>query len=65
MKLAITIVLFALLCFAFIEEGEGLDLVCALGGALACEINCVTSTGHFAGKCNEDEDCICEAPSPE
>jgi hypothetical protein len=38
---------------------QGSELICLLGGNLACEINCLQVTGHFLGKCNKDNDCIC------
>jgi hypothetical protein len=43
----------------------GTELVCVLGGKLACEINCLTSTGQFTGDCNKDNDCICEPDETE
>lgn len=44
---------------------QGTELVCVLGGDLACEINCLSHTGHFAGKCNKNQDCICAYPVDE
>lgn len=58
MKLVIVAVLIAVFSLAY-SGVEGSELVCLLGGQLACEINCLSSTGHFAGACDKENNCIC------
>jgi len=35
------------------------DLVCKLGGDLACKLQCLTVSGSYKGYCNENKDCTC------
>lgn len=55
MKLAIFLVLFTVVSFAFIVRGA--DLVCHMG-EFACKVNCLAS-GHTHGGCDENGDCAC------
>jgi hypothetical protein len=40
----------------------GTELVCLLGGDLACEVNCLTQTGYFDAGCSDDNECLCGHP---
>lgn len=42
---------------------QGRELACVLGGDLACYLNCLHESGNISGKCNKDDDCICEKSS--
>lgn len=60
MKLVTVAVLIAVFSLAY-SGVEGSELICILGGDLACEINCISAVGQFAGACNEANECICGA----
>lgn len=59
MKLVIVAVLIAVFSLAY--SGVEGSLICLLGGDMACEMNCFSTVGYFAGACNEANECICEA----
>lgn len=62
MKLTIVVVLIVVLSLAFsVMEAESMS--CEIGGLMACKAACYWETEYFAGKCDEDNRCVCD-PAP-